>query len=173
MDNWKAVLRSIAPALGTALGGPMAGTATKFIADKLLGNKEASESDIKKVIEGASPEQLSKLKEVDNQFQEEMARLNIDMVKLNNQDVQGARDLYKVNIWPQIILSAIFVLGYFFVLFFLMENPDRLSHTSGVMGVFTTVLGVLTAAIPQIMGFWFGSHFGISKNNTATSEKPS
>ena len=49
------------------------------------------------------------------------------------------------------------VIGYFLVLFFLIENPDTLSKDRGIMGVFTTVLGVLTAAIPQILSFWFGS----------------
>jgi len=34
MFDWKKVVSTVAPVLGTALGGPLAGAATKFIADK-------------------------------------------------------------------------------------------------------------------------------------------
>jgi len=157
MAIWKNIIRSVAPVLGTALGGPMAGTATKFIADKLLGKPDAHESDIEQAVMKASPEQLSKLKAMDTQFKLEMQKLNIDVYKLETQDRAGARQMYKLNVWPQILLSGVFVIGYFLVLFFLIENPDTLSKDRGIMGVFTTVLGVLTAAIPQILSFWFGS----------------
>ncbi|TBR41715.1 hypothetical protein CBF23_008885 [Marinomonas agarivorans] len=157
MDTWKNIVQSVAPVLGTALGGPLAGAATKFIADKLLGNPDADESEVQQAIEKASPEQLAKLKEMDEQFKLAMQKLNIDESKLSNQDRAGARQLYKISTWPQISLSAVFVIGYFLVLFFLIENPDTLSKERGIMGVFTTVLGVLTAAIPQILSFWFGS----------------
>ncbi|MFT6220702.1 MAG: hypothetical protein ACJA0C_000099 [Candidatus Endobugula sp.] len=36
--------------------------------------------------------------------------------------------------------------------------------------VFTTILGVLTAAIPQILGFWFGSSLG-SKQKTESMNR--
>ncbi len=164
MASWKEIVRSIAPTLGTALGGPMAGAATKFIADKLVGKAEASAQEIEQVILGASPEQLAKLKEIDNQFKLDMKNLEIDVYELEYKDRHSARQLFTVNIWPQIVLSTVFVLGYFGVLYFMMhtangENP-MLSNP-----VFTTILGVLTAAIPQILGFWFGSSLG-SKEKT-------
>jgi hypothetical protein len=43
MASWKDIIRSIAPTIGTALGGPLAGTATKFIADKMLGKADATQ----------------------------------------------------------------------------------------------------------------------------------
>ena len=157
MNTWKSIIRNVAPVLGTALGGPMAGTGTKFIANELLGKPDAHESDIEQAVMKASPEELAKLKTMDTQFKLEMQKLNIDVYKLETQDRAGARQMYKLNVWPQILLSGVFVIGYFLVLFFLIENPDTLSKDRGIMGVFTTVLGVLTAAIPQILSFWFGS----------------
>ena len=111
MNTWKSIIRNVAPVLGTALGGPMAGTATKFIANELLGKPDAHESDIEQAVMKASPEQLSKLKAMDTQFKLEMQKLNIDVYKLEAkleiQDRAGARQLYKINIWPQILLSGV------------------------------------------------------------------
>lgn len=173
MAGWKDIVRSIAPTLGTALGGPMAGAATKFIANKLLGKEDATQSEIEEAIMGATPEQLVKLKEIDNQFKLDMKNLEIDVYELEYKDRDSARKLFAVNIWPQIVLSAIFVIGYFGVLYFLLHAgmPAEGEEAKGVQlminnPVFTTILGVLTAAIPQILGFWFGSSLG-SKEKTS------
>lgn len=166
MSNWKQIISSVAPALGTALGGPLAGIATKYIADKLLGNEQATEQEIAEAILGATPEQLAKLKQLDNQFQLEMKQLEIDIYALSVQDRDSARKMFEVNIWPQVILSALFVLGYFIVLGLLLFNQQLLpASNSAFLGVITTVLGVLTAAVPQILNFWFGSSLG-SKEKT-------
>lgn len=176
MASWKDIIRSIAPTLGTALGGPMAGAATKFIADKLLGKADASQEEIQEAILGASPDMLAKLKELDNQFKLDMKNLEIDVYELEYKDRDSARKLFAVNIWPQIILSAIFVVGYFGVLYFLLNVDINATNDTDATGtkqiklmidnpVFTTILGVLTAAIPQILSFWFGSSLG-SKEKT-------
>jgi uncharacterized membrane protein YbhN (UPF0104 family) len=169
MASWKDIVRSIAPTLGTALGGPMAGAATKFIADKMLGKKDASPQEIQELIVNASPEELIKLKELDQQFQIEMKSLELDVYELEYKDRDSARKLFEVNILPQIILSTVFVLGYFGVLYFLMHSGiDDSSMINNP--VFTTILGVLTAAIPQILSFWFGSSLG-SKQKTESMNK--
>jgi membrane-bound ClpP family serine protease len=169
MASWKDIVRSIAPTLGTALGGPMAGAATKFIADKMLGKEDASQEEIQEAIISASPEQLVKLREIDNQFKLQMRNLQIDVYELEYKDRDSARKLFEVNILPQITLSALFVLGYFGVLYFLMNSG--IDETSMINNpVFTTILGVLTAAIPQILGFWFGSSLG-SKQKTESMNR--
>ena len=166
MTNWKEIVRNVAPVIGTALGGPMAGAATKFIAEKMLGKPNASEPEIEQAIMTASPEQLAKLKDIDAQFKLHMKQLDVDIYELEYKDRDSARKLFEVNVWPQIVLSTVFVLGYFAVLYYLMSHPSSLSGSNDkLVGVFTTVLGVLTAAIPQILNFWFGSSLG-SKEKT-------
>ena len=166
MTSWKEIVRNVAPTIGTALGGPMAGAATKFIADEYIGKSEATDSEIEQAILTASPEQLTKLKDIDAKFKLDMKKLDIDIYELEYKDRDSARKLFEVNVWPQIVLSSVFVLGYFLVLFYLIKNPGSLSGTNAnLLGVFTTILGVLTAAIPQILNFWFGSSLG-SKEKT-------
>lgn len=166
MSSWKEIVRNVAPVIGTALGGPMAGTATKFIAEKMLGKPEATESEIEDAILGATPEKLTELRKIDADFKLSMKQLDIDVYELEYKDRDSARKLFEINVWPQIILSGIFVVGYFVIMVLLLTFSDKLpAENSALLGVFTTVLGVLTAAIPQILNFWFGSSLG-SKEKT-------
>ena len=161
--SWKETLGALAPTLATALGGPLAGAATKFIAGKLLGDESADLSDIEKAVLGASPEQLAQLKEIDNEFKIGMKKLDIDVIKISVDNTKSARDMAKINMWPQIVLSAFFVVGYFSILislgfgYFSLDTPAK--------DTLILLLGIMTREMPTIMQFWFGSSFG-SKNKT-------
>tara|TARA_R110002153_G_C13332612_1_gene498563 strand:- start:3714 stop:4223 length:510 start_codon:yes stop_codon:yes gene_type:complete len=163
--NWQEIVKSIAPTLGTALGGPMGGAATKFIAEKLLGNPDATTGEVKNAVLWAPTEQLVKLKALDLQFERDMKALDIDVFELESKDRDSARGLYKVNIWPQIALSAIFIVGYFGILYMLFSGEVSISESQ--RDVVNILLGVLTAAVPQILSFWFGSSLGSKEKNSA------
>lgn len=62
MDSLLNILKGAAPALATAVGGPLGGMAVKAIADKL--GVPASVSEVTKALE-ANPELALKLKEID------------------------------------------------------------------------------------------------------------
>ena len=163
--DWKSLVRSVAPALGATLGGPAGGLAVKFLADKFLGNPEAEEQDIAEAIMSASPEKLLELKKLDQDFALQMKELDIDIDRLAIGDRKDARQMFKVNIWPQVILSALFVVGYFAIIGLLIYFYD-IDLNDRVFGILNTVIGVLTGAIPMILQFWFGSSLG-SKEKTA------
>lgn len=91
--DWKSIVRTVAPALAAALGSPIAGVATKFIADKVLGNPDASEQDIATALTAPSPDLLIKLKESDHDFALEMKRAEIDVFELETQDADSARNM--------------------------------------------------------------------------------
>jgi hypothetical protein len=156
--DWKEMVRGIAPTLGAALGGPFAGVAVKFLADKLLGNPTATEDQVAEAIVAGSPEQLVKLKELDNAFKVQMKQLDVDVFKLEVSDVQSAREMARVNMWPQIILSTLYTIGYFAVLYIFVVGDVDISVK--FKAEFNIVLGVMTAAQVKIMDFWFGSSYG-------------
>lgn len=164
MKSWKAIVANFAPTVAAALGGPLAGTATKFLASQLLGDENAKDAAIEAALLSATPADLAKLKEIDNNFALEMSKLDVDVFKLEIDDRQGARDLAKLNMWPQISLSALFIGGYFSLIFMLFSGEVVISENIKDMG--NILLGVLTASVPQIMSFWFGSSSG-SKEKTA------
>lgn len=170
MSDWKSILGGIAPTIATALGGPMAGAATKFIASHLLGDENATEKDIEQFVLGANPEQLATIKQIDNNFKLKMKELDVDLERISVDNTKSARVMAtKTSMWPQIILSALFVVGYFVVLIALALG--LLSIPDNVKDVVVLLLGIMTRELPTIMQFWFGSSFGSKKKTDKLENK--
>jgi len=156
--DWKSLVKSIAPAIGTALGGPVGGLATKFLADKFLGNPDATPEEVEQAVLGASPEKLLEIKKLDHDFKVQMRQLDIDVFKLEVEDKASARDLAKFNMKPHMILSAIYTIGYFVVLYVLLTG--QIVIAAEAKDVFNQIIGILSAAQVTILAFWFGSSYG-------------
>ena len=77
------ILKGVAPAIATALGGPLVGAAVKFLAGK-LGTNETSEA-IEQAIADMTPADMIRMKELDNQFKIEMAKngIQIDLAQIS------------------------------------------------------------------------------------------
>jgi hypothetical protein len=101
--NWKSIVKSIAPVLGTALGGPMAGGAIKMLTSTLLGDENATEQELENFIVNANPDQLLKIKQSDAEFKLKMEELGVDVFKLEVADRNSAREHHKDNMMPAIL----------------------------------------------------------------------
>lgn len=162
--EWPKLINRFAPMLATAAGGPFAGTAVKVLIDALLPDKvDADEGDLQEAIQNATPEVFSRIKQVEADFKVKMKELNIKEKDLLYKDIQSARKMFGVNIYPQIILSAVFIIGYFLILGKVMGQAITLDE--GMKALVFTLIGVITGEIPRIMAFWFGSSMG-SKEKT-------
>ena len=73
--NLKKILGTVAPFLGTMIGGPFGAAAGKLVGQVLLGNENASEAEIEKALAQATPEQLVELRRVDAEYQPCNSRL--------------------------------------------------------------------------------------------------
>lgn len=162
--DWKGLIKTVAPVLGTALGGPLGGAATKFLTGKLLGDETATEEDLENWLQTASPEQLLQLKTLDQQFEKDMRALDVDVMKLDQADRDSARGLAKNDMRPHIVISAVYTGMYGVVLYMLLSGTVQVEED--MMGLVMAVVGILTAAQTQILNFWFGSSAG-SKEKTA------
>ena len=156
--DWKGIVKSVAPALGTALGGPLAGTAVKEIAGKWLGNENATERDIEQAVKNASPEQLAELKRIDAEYNTRMRELDIDVFKTEVADRQDARQMAITIMWPQITLTCLFVSGYFSLIYILLLSDVSLD--SNMQTLLTALVSIMTAGMQQVLSFWFGSSKG-------------
>lgn len=165
MKPWKKILGQLAPTLASAVGGPAAGMAVKVLSGALLGKEDGAEADVEAALLSATPDQLLKLKEADLEFKEHMADIGLDFERLAVEDRGDARELAKANMTPQIMLSALFVVGYFTILglFFV----GQIAVASELQQPFLILLGVVTAAVPQILSFWFGSTAGSAAKTAA------
>jgi hypothetical protein len=168
----KGLARTVLPfakVLGTALGGPAGPVLNMALsaAGKALGvspEPEAIESAIYN-----DPDALLKLKAANQHFDIEMKRLGVDVFRIETEDRKDARDLAKTNMWPQSLLSVLFIGGYFTVLWAIFSGevqiPKELTQISNIL------LGILTVNVPIIMQFWFGSSAGSKLKDTAAASK--
>lgn len=164
--DWTKTLATIAPTIATALGGPMAGMAVKM-ATSALGIEE-DEKALQNAIVSGDPEIMLKLKQVEQDFMLKLEELNIERDKIHAKDRQSARGLFAIDKRPQILLSGLFIIGYFIIIGVLLTGtvmvPDSMKE------VIILLLGILTREIPTIMQFWFGSSSG-SKDKAVELDK--
>lgn len=168
--DWKKTLAAVAPTIAAALGSPLAGAAV-LVATKALGLSENTEEALQAAVMGADPDALARLKEIDNQFRKDMRALDVDIARIDQADRVSARDLAKANMWPQILLSIVFVGGYFGAMLALHGVLFETSEINPqIIALFGALIGVFTRELSGIMTFWFGSSSG-SKEKAAKMGK--
>ena len=153
--NWKGIVGHVAPALATALGGPLAGVAVKAIADKVLGKPEATEAEVAAALaQGATPELLLKLKQADQDFARAMADAGIALEKLEVEDRASARAReVALRDWTPKVLAITFTLAFFAILWFLLGHEIPQSNKEIIL----ILLGALAGAVTTILTYYFGS----------------
>lgn len=162
---WKDLVKTVAPLLGTALGGPMGGMATKWLAGALLGDEDAGENALEQVILNASPDIMLKIKEMESNFKIKMKELGITEEQLHAKDRDSARKMaIQTTLLPQIIISIIFIIAFSSILYTVFNKVLVMDETQKNIMIY--LLGILSAGMIQVMNFWFGSSSG-SKEKTA------
>lgn len=162
--DWKGLVKTVAPAIGTALGGPLGGMASKAVAGALLGDENATEEDIAAAVAGASPDQLLALKKADQDFQARMKELDIDVEKIHQQDRDSAREREVKtgdSATPRLLAIGV-TLGFFGILGAMLYGilPEKGSEPLLIM------LGALGTSFTGVIQYYFGSSAG-SKEKTA------
>jgi hypothetical protein len=162
--NW---LQAALPTIATALGGPLAGAAAGFVADK-LGLSEKTIDAVKTAISGATPEQLVQMKQIDAELQKFFAGLDIDLEKIAAADRDSAREREAKtgdSATPR-WLAFLITFGFFGVLGWLLVagKPEEGGDALLVM------LGSLGGAWSACVAYYFGSTKG-SAEKTALLAK--
>ena len=150
--SWKDTLAAIAPTLATALGGPLAGAATKFLASELLGDENASLESIEAAVIGASPEQLVTIKQLDVDFKLGMKKLDVDVFSLEVKDRDSARSNHKNNSTPTVLVYMLTALIAIVVYFLFTDTVPESNENTLYM-----LLGSLTTAWLQSVSYWTGT----------------
>ena len=156
------LLGSVAPSIATALGGPLAGMATKALSLALLGNEDGSEDDLQTALRAASPEQLATVKKIDADFRVHMKSLDIDLEALAVDDRKSARAMQtESKDWIPRALAISVTLGYFGIIAYVLVSGLPLNGSE----VLLMLLGTLSAGWTGVMAFYFGSSSGSQKKD--------
>lgn len=155
MADWKQVIASVAPALATALGGPLAGVATKALADKLLGNPNASEEEVAAAVQGLKPEDLIRIKEIDANFKASLVSAGIKLEEIAAADRESAREreIRTGDNWTPRGLAVLVVGGWMTVQWFLLNHVID----DSMRELIARVLGTLDGALMLVLSYFFGS----------------
>ena len=154
LDKLKSVIGAVAPTIGTALGGPMGNAAMSMLADKLgvPNNKGA----VEKAIQQASPEQLAEIKKAEIEFETKMKELEVDVFKLETQDIQNARTTFGGD-WTSKLLGLVVIGGFMGYIFLVTIQPPEQNSEA----LINLVLGYLGGLASAVISFYFGaSHKG-------------
>ena len=152
----KGIINAVAPTIGQALGGPLGGLASQAISN-VLGVKNDSKS-IENALAHATPEQLAEIKKAELEFEKQMKELDVDVFKLENEDIQDARKTFAGDWTPKIFVMTI-VLGFFAFVFYIVSD-DWNREMEPLLNI---ILGGLLANVASVSSFYFGnSHKGES-----------
>jgi hypothetical protein len=162
-------LKTVLPTVATALGGPLAGVAVNFIADK-LGLEDKTIEAVQAAISGASPEQLVQLKQIDADLQKYFAGLGIKLEEIAAADRASARDREAKTgdtLTPRLLAVGV-TIGFFGVLGYLLVSGKPSSGGDALL----VMLGALGGAWASIVAYYFGSSAGSAEKSALLARKP-
>lgn len=160
------ILLSLAPTVATALGGPFAGVATQKLIGALGLTPDSTQEQVLTAVASATPEQLLKIKEVENTFIIEMKKLDIDVMKLEVADTASARQReIATQDWTPRLITALILGLYVYIQYYILGHVID----QGMREIVMRSLGTLDAAVGLILGYYFGSSMGSHAKNQQIS----
>ena len=167
------LLKTVAPWIGTALGGPLGGMAVQAAADA-LGISDKTVDAVKQALSGATPEQMLALKQADQNFALKMQELGFkqlaDLEAIAAGDRKDARALQGAtrSIVPA-MLSGLVTIGYFGILVGLLKGWLTVADNSQAM---LLMLGSLSTGWGVVMAFWFGTTAASGRKTELLAQAP-
>jgi len=161
--DWKATVSSVAPTIATALGGPLAGLAVQALG-KALGMEGSSVTDLAARVQGASAEDLAKIKSQDQTFKIEMQKLSIDVYALEVKDRESARQMTLKGVHTPAVLSWLIIAATLAMYFWLVKNGNPSGLDDVILG---RIMGTLDTSFGVVIAYWLGTSFSSkSKDDT-------
>ena len=160
-------LKTIAPTIATALGGPLAGMAIEAVSSAI----GIDPKDVKETLsEGKlSADQIASIKTAEIELKARAQELGLDFAKLAVEDRKSARDMQVAtrSLVPP-LLAVLVTVAWGLVQYFLLTHVIEPSMRE----LIARVLGTLDGALMLVLSFYFGSSSGSqAKDERAASEK--
>jgi hypothetical protein len=146
-------LKTIAPTVATALGGPLAGMAVSAVA-KAIG---CDPDEVQDIISSnkLTAEQVASIQLAELELKKQAQSMNLDFAKLIAEDKKSARDMQiATKSWIPPVMAMGVTCGFFGILFGLMYGQIQHAPQIDIM------LGSLGTAWTGIISFYFGSSAG-------------
>jgi hypothetical protein len=169
--DFTSILKTVAPWLGTAIGGPLGGMAVNFIAGK-MGLPESTIDAVKSAIIGMTPEQALALKESDQEFALHMQEMgfkqvtDLEALAVKDRDSARQREM-AVKDSTNKVLATVIVGG-----FMVMVAATLMGWTSAESVLAGTLIGYLSAKADQVLSYYFGSNKDSARKTELIAQAP-
>ena len=154
-------LKSIAPTIATAMGGPLAGMAVEAIS-KAIG---VDPSEVQNTINSGkmTADQIASLQQAELTLKARAQEMGLDFEKLAVADRTSARQMQiSTNSFVPPALSIMIVVAWSAVQYFLLTHVIDPSMRE----LIARVLGTLDGALMLVLSFYFGSSSGSQAKDT-------
>ena len=155
MNEILKLLGNAAPAIATALTGPLGGAAVSALASK-LGVSDTVEAVAKEL--AGNPESIAKIKELELEF----AKVQVEQTKADTENTQGAREMQKAALASGDKFAARFVyylaIGWSVFAILYIIGITFTPIPAGNVRFADTILGfLLGTVVATILNLYFGS----------------
>lgn len=164
----KQIIGSVAPTLATALGGPLAGAAVKAVGEAL--GVTQTEEAVTTALKEVTPEQLSALKQADNDFKLKMRELDVNLESLRYAGVNDARNREvqtSDHLTPRLL--ALFAIICFIGLVYGVSSG--ITVVDGMKDTFLILVGAAITVFKDVYGYYFGSSSGSKEKDILLAGK--
>jgi len=162
--DWLNTLKTLAPTVASAFGGPLAGGAVAAIG-AILGQSNPTTATVQQAIETAqlTPDHIAAIRELELKYQNDEKERGFKYVELEFKDRDSARQMAmstKSRV-PEFLSYAILIGGAAMI-------GSVMAGVAKVDSVLAgTLIGYVTAEMKQVLAYWLGSSAG-SKDKDAT-----
>lgn len=155
--DWTKIVSTVAPWIGTALGGPLGGMAVEAAANA-LGLTDKTVDSVKQALAGVTPDQMLALKKADQDFALQMQALGFknvaDMEAIAAGDRDSARRMQTAKPSPVPALLTCFVVGAFTATLVLLLKFDVPATNRDIV---VYMIGQLSGGFTSALAFWLGT----------------
>lgn len=162
----KTILKTVAPWIGAAMGGPLGAAAVAAIGDALSLDKP-TEGKIASILAGATTDQLAAIQKAEHDFQERMQALGFESVEklaevaAADRDSARNREVQVRDLTPRILAYGIVLASLVMACLVVGGFADTRTTTGATM--VGTVLGYLFSEAKAVLAYYFGSSAGSDK----------
>lgn len=150
MKKLKSILSTLAPTIGAAVGGPLGGQAGQILS-QVLGVPNNPKT-IEHAVNHITADQMVELKKAELEFSARLKELDVDVFRLQTEDVQDARQKFSSD-WTPKVLGTLCIVGFFGYIGLVTLYPQPDASDDVIMITIGAITGIATAVI----SFYFGS----------------
>lgn len=161
--DWKSIVSTVAPVIGTALGGPFGALASSVVCKVLNIDTNSDEAVVANAMKNATPDQLLALQNAERQFKLDMEKLNIDVAKIDADDRDSARQReMTVRDFVPGVLAMLLTVGFFSLLGWLVGHEPP----AGSATILNVMLGSLGTGWVTMLAYYYGSSASSASKNS-------